>query len=191
MGLATGYINKPVFVNLCFFKFGFQVGFALIFYTYYTFGVKNLLPKTHFVCDFCRHRAFSFLFKEGENEEINDSQTVESHCFPHHFVESKEKMGLAPAAIVLSRGESHDSSIALKSLDYNRQMRSQSSAIGNYKYSNNCILVFACVNYKKYSLVSFWLSWQEEKGNILSRKRMKTQTLQQIHIRPLLWPGIL
>ncbi|XP_044496500.1 uncharacterized protein LOC123218910 isoform X2 [Mangifera indica] len=76
-----------------------------------------------------RHRAFSFLFKEGEYEEINDSQTVESHCFPRHFVESKEKMGLAPAAIVLSRGESHDSSIALKSLDYNRQMRSQSPAI--------------------------------------------------------------
>lgn len=131
----------------------FRLDLLLIFYTYYTFGVKNLLQKTHFVCDFCRHRAFSFLFKEGEYEEINDSQTVESHCFPHHFVESKEKMGLAPAAIVLSRGESHDSSIALKSLDYNRQMRSQSPAIGNYKYSNNCILVFACVNYKVFTCV--------------------------------------
>ncbi|KAJ0007442.1 hypothetical protein Pint_30014 [Pistacia integerrima] len=83
-----------------------------------------------------RHRAFSFLFLEGENEEINDSQTVESHCFPHHFIESKEKLGLAPAAIVLSRRESHDSSMALKSLDYNRQMRSQSPAIAR-KGKNN------------------------------------------------------
>ncbi|KAJ0075258.1 hypothetical protein Patl1_34343 [Pistacia atlantica] len=49
------------------------------------------------------HRGFSFLFLEGENEEINDSQTVESHCFPHHFIESKEKLGLAPAAIMRSQ----------------------------------------------------------------------------------------
>lgn len=72
---------------------------------------------------FCRHRAFSFLFSEGENEELNSSQTVDSHSFPQHFVESKQKLGLAPAAIVASRRES-----ALQSLDYNK--RSHSSALG-------------------------------------------------------------
>ncbi|KAF9685247.1 hypothetical protein SADUNF_Sadunf03G0034900 [Salix dunnii] len=75
-----------------------------------------------------RHRAFSFLFSEGESEELNASQSVESHSFPQHFIESREKLGLAPAAVVVSRRESYDSSLALKSLDYNRQMRSHSPA---------------------------------------------------------------
>ncbi|KAK2651477.1 hypothetical protein Ddye_011333 [Dipteronia dyeriana] len=79
-----------------------------------------------------RHRAFSFLFLEGENEEINASQTVESHCFPQHFIESKKKLGFAPAAVVVSRRD-HDSSLALKSLDYNREMRQNSPAIGARK----------------------------------------------------------
>ncbi|XP_038881153.1 titin homolog isoform X2 [Benincasa hispida] len=70
-----------------------------------------------------RRRAFSFLFFEGENEELNTSQTVESHSFPQHFVEAKERLGFAPAAIVLSRREFYDSSSPLRSLDYNRQPR--------------------------------------------------------------------
>ncbi|KAF2323284.1 hypothetical protein GH714_034452 [Hevea brasiliensis] len=80
-----------------------------------------------------RHRAFSFLFSEGENEELNASQTVDSHSFPQHFFESKEQLGLAPAALVLSRRESYDSSLALKSLDYNRQIRPHSAAIAARK----------------------------------------------------------
>ncbi|PSR96049.1 Myosin-10 like [Actinidia chinensis var. chinensis] len=71
-----------------------------------------------------RHRAFSLLFSEGESEEINASQTVDSHVFPQHFIESKEKVGLAPAAIVLSRRESYDASSVLISLDINRRPRS-------------------------------------------------------------------
>ncbi|XP_010033909.2 myosin heavy chain, muscle [Eucalyptus grandis] len=70
-----------------------------------------------------RHRAFSFLFLEGENEEINASQTVESHSFPQHFFESKERAGLAPAAIVVSRKESRDSFSNFVSTDPNRRQR--------------------------------------------------------------------
>ncbi|KAJ8755946.1 hypothetical protein K2173_024491 [Erythroxylum novogranatense] len=70
-----------------------------------------------------RHRAFSFLFSEGENEELNASQTVESHSFPQHFTESKEQLGLAPAAIVTSRREFSDSSLAFRPMDYNKQIR--------------------------------------------------------------------
>ncbi|XP_073309826.1 uncharacterized protein [Primulina huaijiensis] len=66
-----------------------------------------------------RNRAFSWLFSDGESEEINATQTVESHIFPQHFAETKEKLGLAPAAVVLSRRESFDN--ALKSLDANRR----------------------------------------------------------------------
>ncbi|KAH0880715.1 hypothetical protein HID58_068109 [Brassica napus] len=51
-----------------------------------------------------KRRAFSFLFKEGESEELNGSQTVDSHRFPQHFVESKEKFGLASAAVVMRVG---------------------------------------------------------------------------------------
>ncbi|KAI9401821.1 hypothetical protein POPTR_001G175500v4 [Populus trichocarpa] len=80
-----------------------------------------------------RHRAFSFLFSGGESEELNASQTVESHSFPQHFIESIEKLGLAPAAVVVSRRESYDSSLALKSLDYNRQIRPHSPAIASRK----------------------------------------------------------
>ncbi|MCD7450808.1 hypothetical protein HAX54_008551 [Datura stramonium] len=76
-----------------------------------------------------RRRAFSWLFSEGENEELNASQTVDSHVFPPHFVESKEKIGLAPAAVVLSRRESFDSSSALKSLDINRRPRSNTPIV--------------------------------------------------------------
>ncbi|XP_049396999.1 uncharacterized protein LOC125860980 [Solanum stenotomum] len=76
-----------------------------------------------------RRRAFSWLFSEGESEELNASQTVDSHVFPQHFVESKEKIGLAPAAVVLSRRESFDSSSALKSLDINRRPRSNTPIV--------------------------------------------------------------
>ncbi|KAM7483690.1 hypothetical protein LguiB_008273 [Lonicera macranthoides] len=72
-----------------------------------------------------RHRAFSHLFLHSESEELNDSQTVDSHVFPQHFTQLKEQVGLAPAAVVVSRRESFDSS-TLKSLDINRQPRSES-----------------------------------------------------------------
>ncbi|XP_027340689.1 trichohyalin [Abrus precatorius] len=67
-----------------------------------------------------RHRAFSFLFYEGENQELNASQIVDSHSFPQHFVGLKDEIGLAPAAIVESRREPYD---ALRQLDYNRKQR--------------------------------------------------------------------
>ncbi|CAA0842696.1 Unknown protein [Striga hermonthica] len=69
-----------------------------------------------------RRRAFSWLFSEGESEELNSSQTVESHVFPQHYLESKGKLGLAPAGLVLSRRESSDA--PLKSLDLNQRPRS-------------------------------------------------------------------
>ncbi|KAL0719413.1 hypothetical protein Bca4012_068737 [Brassica carinata] len=69
-----------------------------------------------------KRRAFSFLFREGESEELNGSQTVDSHRFPQHFVESKDKFGLASSAVVVvSRREAYDSSLVLRSLDHNRQ----------------------------------------------------------------------
>ncbi|XP_022714893.1 uncharacterized protein LOC111274482 [Durio zibethinus] len=86
-----------------------------------------------------RQRAFSFLFAEGENEEINSSQTVESHSFPQHFMNSKEKFGLAPAAVVVTRKELYDTSSALKSLDYNRQIRSQSPIIAARKMKSSVL----------------------------------------------------
>ena len=52
-----------------------------------------------------RHRAFSFLFSEGEDHEPNALQIVDSHSFPQHFFGLKEEVGLAPAAIIESRGE--------------------------------------------------------------------------------------
>ncbi|KAI3444731.1 hypothetical protein Pfo_001396 [Paulownia fortunei] len=74
-----------------------------------------------------RRRAFSWLFSEGESEELNASQTVDSHSFPQHFLESKGKIGLAPAAVVLSRRESFDA--PLKSLDVNRRPRSSTPIV--------------------------------------------------------------
>ncbi|XP_042482680.1 uncharacterized protein LOC122063084 [Macadamia integrifolia] len=81
-----------------------------------------------------RYRAFSFFFSEGESEELNDSQTVQSHTFPKHFVETRRKVGLAPAAIVLSRGESCDASSALRSFDLNRRIRPNSPANASRKH---------------------------------------------------------
>ncbi|XP_020223172.1 uncharacterized protein LOC109805499 isoform X1 [Cajanus cajan] len=75
-----------------------------------------------------RHRAFSFLFYEGENQELNASQIVDSHSFPQHFFGLKEEVGLAPAAIVESRREPCDA-LALRQLDYNRKPRPMSPAI--------------------------------------------------------------
>jgi len=76
-----------------------------------------------------RHRAFSFLFYEGENQELNASQIVDSHSFPQHFFGLKDEIGLAPAAIVESRREPCDA-LALRQLDYNRKPRPMSPAIG-------------------------------------------------------------
>lgn len=54
-------------------------------------------------------------------------QAVEAHAFPHHFSDLTKKVGLAPAAIVSSRGS--DSSV-LKSLDANRPLRPNYPLIG-------------------------------------------------------------
>ncbi|CAN8270190.1 unnamed protein product [Cochlearia groenlandica] len=80
-----------------------------------------------------RRRAFSFLFNDGESEELNGSQTVESHHFPQHFVESKDKFGLASAAIVVSRRDPYDPSLVLRSLDHNRQTPARKMRFGATK----------------------------------------------------------
>ncbi|KAK4744264.1 hypothetical protein SAY87_010576 [Trapa incisa] len=85
-----------------------------------------------------RQRAFSFLFSDGENEEVNHSQSVNGHSFPNHFLEAKEKIGLAPAAIVVSvsRRQSPSrevSSSVLKSLDHNKQLWPHHAAIASRK----------------------------------------------------------
>ncbi|KAL5056888.1 hypothetical protein RYX36_028492 [Vicia faba] len=75
-----------------------------------------------------RHRGFSFLFSEGENHELNDTQIVNSHSFPQHFIGLSEEVGLAPAAIVESRRDPYDA-LALRQLDHNKKTRPMSSAI--------------------------------------------------------------
>ncbi|CAO2815343.1 unnamed protein product [Amaranthus hypochondriacus] len=71
-----------------------------------------------------RNRAFRWLFASGETEELNELQNVESHNFPQPYVESKEQLGLAPAAVVRTRKElSEPSSSTLRPLDINRQPR--------------------------------------------------------------------
>ncbi|KAI3737595.1 hypothetical protein L2E82_27603 [Cichorium intybus] len=62
-----------------------------------------------------RQRGFYLLFSNGESEELNSLQTVNSHSFPQPFNESKKKLGLAPAAIVISRKESNIMTPARKS----------------------------------------------------------------------------
>ncbi|XP_028782202.1 uncharacterized protein LOC114738332 [Neltuma alba] len=84
--------------------------------------------KISIFANYHRHRAFSYLFSDGENEELNASQIVDSHSFPQHFIGLKEEIGLAPAAIVECRRESFDK-LALKQLDYNRKPRPMSPAI--------------------------------------------------------------
>ncbi|XP_010254270.1 PREDICTED: uncharacterized protein LOC104595290 [Nelumbo nucifera] len=75
-----------------------------------------------------RNRAFSLLFSHGEKEELNSSQTMESHALPQHFMETKKYADLAPAAIILSCKKSFDASSPLKSIDLNRRLRSSSPA---------------------------------------------------------------
>ncbi|KAG9459407.1 hypothetical protein H6P81_003915 [Aristolochia fimbriata] len=75
-----------------------------------------------------RNRAFSWLFLDGENEELSGSQVVESHTFPQHFIEMEQKLGPASAAIVYTRGDMD--SIALRSIDLNRNARPNSSSFG-------------------------------------------------------------
>nr|GLL21201.1 uncharacterized protein LOC109189815 isoform X1 [Ipomoea trifida] len=70
-----------------------------------------------------RHRAFSWLFSEGESEELNTSQTGIG-C-------------VAPAAVVLARRESRDTSSALKSLDINRRPRSCIPIIASKKLNSD------------------------------------------------------
>lgn len=74
-----------------------------------------------------RKRAFSFLFADGGNEELNAVQSVDAHAFPQHFNEAKKKSGLAPAAIVSTR--SSEASV-LKPVDINRSTRPTYPVIG-------------------------------------------------------------
>jgi len=76
-----------------------------------------------------RHRGFSFLFAEGESHELHDTQIVDSHSFPQHFIGLKEEVGLAPAAIVQSRRDPYDA-LALRQLDHSKKTRPMSPAIG-------------------------------------------------------------
>lgn len=69
------------------------------------------------------------MFADGSSEELSSLQVVEAHAFPQHFSEMTRKVGLAPAAIVSTRGS--DSSV-LKSLDANRPLRSNYPLIGNF-----------------------------------------------------------
>ncbi|MCL7029372.1 hypothetical protein MKW94_028356 [Papaver nudicaule] len=75
-----------------------------------------------------RNRAFSLLFADGGNEELCATQTVESHAFPTHFCEMKQKVGLAPAAIVSCKKVDSDSSSVLRNVDLNRLLRPNSPA---------------------------------------------------------------
>ncbi|KAJ3701258.1 hypothetical protein LUZ61_004963 [Rhynchospora tenuis] len=80
-----------------------------------------------------RKRAFSFLFAEGGNEELNAVQSVEAHAFPQHFNEAGKKSGLAPAAIVSTR--SSDVSV-LKPVDINRSTRPTYPMIAAMKFQH-------------------------------------------------------
>ncbi|KAE9585849.1 hypothetical protein Lalb_Chr24g0395661 [Lupinus albus] len=86
-----------------------------------------------------RHRGFSFLFCDGENQELNASQIVDSHSFPKHFFGLKEEVGLAPAAIVDTRREPYDA-LTLRQLDYNKKPRPMSPAIVAARKRNGNIL---------------------------------------------------
>lgn len=79
-----------------------------------------------------RNRAFAYLFTHGASEELSSLQVVEAHAFPQHFSEMKTKVGLAPAAIVSSRGS--DNSV-LKSLDANRPIRPSYPLIAAKKFT--------------------------------------------------------
>ncbi|GJN37319.1 hypothetical protein PR202_gb26257 [Eleusine coracana subsp. coracana] len=79
-----------------------------------------------------RNRAFAFLFADGASEELNSLQPVEAHAFPQHFSEMKRKVGLAPAAIVSTKGS--DNSV-LRSLDANRPLRPNYPLIAAKKFT--------------------------------------------------------
>ncbi|XP_061365093.1 uncharacterized protein LOC133308479 [Gastrolobium bilobum] len=85
-----------------------------------------------------RHRAFSFLFSEGENHELNSSQIVDSHSFPQHFFGLKEEIGFAPAAIIGSRRETYDT-LALRQEDYNRKPRPIPKPVASRKSKCNLL----------------------------------------------------
>ena len=76
------------------------------------------------------------MFSDGGCEELNALQTVESHTFPQPFVEMKQQVGQAPAAIVSSTQRSSEafSSSVLKPLDINRSLRHNSPFPGIKKF---------------------------------------------------------
>ncbi|XP_021848206.2 uncharacterized protein [Spinacia oleracea] len=85
-----------------------------------------------------RHRAFRLLFAAGEGEELNDLQNADSHNFPQPFMESKQQLGLAPAAVVRARKELNEaSSSTLRSLDINRQNRPTTPMIASSRKFKN------------------------------------------------------
>jgi hypothetical protein len=77
------------------------------------------------------------MFADGSSEELNSLQIVEAHAFPQHFSEMKRKVGLAPAAIVSTKGSDN---AVLKSLDANRPLRPNYPLIGKFFISNIWIL---------------------------------------------------
>ncbi|XP_020577981.1 uncharacterized protein LOC110023095 [Phalaenopsis equestris] len=66
-----------------------------------------------------RSRAFSFFFLDG-GEGLECLQNFNLHGFPQKFLDSKRKLGLAPAAIVSSQISSER--MTLKAMDFNRPL---------------------------------------------------------------------
>ncbi|EPS61478.1 hypothetical protein M569_13319, partial [Genlisea aurea] len=75
-----------------------------------------------------RRRGFSWLFSDGEYQELHASQTVDCHIFPQHFLEAERKQGMASAALVVCKREPFEA--PLKALDFNRRPRSTTPIVG-------------------------------------------------------------
>lgn len=74
------------------------------------------------------------MFSDGGGEELNALQTVESHSFPQHFIDTEQHVGLAPAAIVSMQRNSDPS--VLKPLDINKSLRHNSPFPGIKKFTS-------------------------------------------------------
>ncbi|MQM07934.1 hypothetical protein Taro_040780 [Colocasia esculenta] len=92
------------------------------------------ISVNQFLCIFAsrnsdfRNRAFSYLFLEGGNEELNELEFVEGHTFPQHFSERKRQVGLAPAAVTIS--QRHPGAALLKHLNHkSRPLRPSSPSL--------------------------------------------------------------
>ncbi|GAB4842035.1 hypothetical protein Ancab_011995 [Ancistrocladus abbreviatus] len=78
--------------------------------------------------------AFCLLFSGGENEELNDSQTVDSHNFPQPLMESKEDLGLAPVTIVATQNESSAARKSNGVLNENENPRHGGQSISSHSH---------------------------------------------------------